>query len=121
MRTPPYARVGRVNIAVDRPQQGAYLHGEWIEPEVVSFITVGNIQPNLVWNQMQKLPEGDRSKNAIAIYCNKELLQAREGVLARKADIVHYDCRKWEVKVSMMYRMGVLDHCEAVAIQLDDV
>lgn len=121
MLRPPYARVGRVTITVDRPQQGSYLHGEWIEPISDSFTTVGNIQPNLTWNQMQKLPEGDRSKNAIVIYCNSELLQAQEGTPARKADIVHYDSNLWEVKTSMMYRMGVLDHCEAVALRLDDV
>ena len=121
MSRPPYARTGRVNIKVDRPQQGSYLHGEWIEPSPIPFTTIGNIQPNMKWNQMQKLPEGDRSKNAIVIYCNKELLQAQEGEPARKADIVYYDCHKWEVKTSMMYRMGVLDHCEAVALRLDDV
>ena len=121
MSIPPYRKVGKIKICVDRPVAGSYVNGEWVEPSPTTFTTIGNIQPNFTWNMLQKLPEGDRSKRAIAIYCNKELLMAKQGAAEQKADIVHYDGDLWEVKVTQTWKMGVLDHCEAVAIKVDDV
>lgn len=124
MRTPRYRVTGRVNICVERDCSGGeYIHGEWIENAALKeFTTIGNIQPNLNWNQTRLLPEGDRTKQAIAIYCNKELLMADEGLeKPREADIVLWQGKRWKVMHSMYYQMGVLDHCEAIGIMVDAV
>ena len=37
-----------------------------------------------------------------------------------KADLVFWKGQLWEVKTSDPYEMGVLDHCEAIAVRVDD-
>lgn len=124
MRTPRYRVTGRVKICYRRDCVGGeYVHGEWVDnPALKELHTIGNIQPNLNWNQTRLLPEGDRSKRAIVIYCNDELRMAEQGLeQPREADIVLWKGKSWKVMYSMFYQMGVLDHCEAIAIMVDQV
>lgn len=126
MRYPPLAKVGKVCITYERDVVGGeYVDGEWVASTKQQFTTHGNIQPNINFNQRMLLPEGDRSKNCIAVYCIAELLQAEEGDksqgLGREGDKVLWQGKKWEVKSSMFYQMGVLNHCEAVCLRVDDV
>lgn len=123
MRSPAYRRTGRVNITVQRDSTGGdYVDGEWVDAHRTTITTLGNIQPSLNWNQMQMLDAGERTKQAIAVYCNHELMMASEGLTnPRKADIVLWDGYEWEVVRSMIYKMGILNHCEAIALRLDDV
>lgn len=123
MRSPAYRRTGRVNITVQRDSTGGdYVDGEWVDAPRTTITTLGNIQPSLNWNQMQMLDAGERTKQAIAVYCNDELVMASEGLVSpRKADIVLWDGHEWEVVRSMTYKMGILNHCEAIALRLDDV
>lgn len=123
MRSPAYRRTGRVNITVRRDSVGGeWVDGEWVNATPVTITTLGNVQPSLNWNQMQMLDVGERTKQAIAIYCNDELMMASEGLTnPRKPDIVLWDGYEWEVVRSMTYKMGILNHCEAIALRLDDV
>jgi hypothetical protein len=123
MRSPAYRRTGRTCFTVTRDSVGGeWIDGEWYEAIKTNVQLLGNIQPSLNWNQMQTLDAGERTKQAIAIYCNGELYMASEGLTQpRKADIVHWDGYEWEVVRSMTYKMGVLDHCEAIAFRKDDV
>ena len=121
MSTPLFSRVGKVNTTVTRSNGGGYVLGKWTLLPTTNIYITANIQPNPTFNQMRTLPEGDRTKQAIAIYSKQELFMAEEGTAnPKKADIVDWDGKKWEVKVSITYKMGILNHCEAVAVRLDD-
>lgn len=124
MRTPRYSTTGKVKICYQRDCIGGeYVHGEWVDnDELKNRYTIGNIQPNLNWNQTRLLPEGDRSKRAIVIYCNDELLMAEQGLeKPREADVVIWQGKRWKIMYSMFYQMGILDHCEAIGIMEDQV
>jgi hypothetical protein len=121
MSIPKFSRVGKVVVTVLRSNGGSYINGRWQGSTPTPVSVTANIQPNLTFNQMRTLSEGDRTKQAIAIYSKEELFMAEEGTTSpKKADIVNWDGKQWEVKSSMTYKMGVLNHCESVAVRLDD-
>lgn len=123
MSMPLCSPTGRMTITIYRGDDGSYLMGKWIPPKLNPIEIKGvNVQPNLTWNQMKPLTEGERSKEAIVIYSPKELLMADQHVTPPiKADIVCYNGKYYEIKTSMTYKMGVLNHCEAVALRIDDL
>ena len=124
MLVAPLAKVGKVSVLVlrDSGAGGGWVDGEYIESPKTTVTIVANIQPALTNNMMRTLPEGERTKQAIAIYSRQELFMAEEGIATpRKADVVSWDGKQWEVHYSMTYKMGILNHCEAIALRLDDV
>ena len=122
MLTPKLLGVKSVQIQVDRYGVGSWDgNGEWTDGLISTVYIKANIQPNLSGNMMRMLPEGDRSKQAIAIYSVEPLIMAEEGLQAKKADVVYWSGYKWQVKAVMTYAMGILNHSESVAVRLDSV
>lgn len=118
--------LGKKNHKVIRVSgTGDYIDGEYLEsPEVELFIRA-NIQPAMSSFRTQLLPEGDRNKEAIAIYSNDWLYTARSGTHINgvnntlPCDLIVYRGAKWEVVVARPYgNFG--EHCEALAIKLND-
>ena len=99
---------------------GNYIDGEYIESPSEVIIIKANIQPSMASYRTQLLPEGDRNKEAITIFSNDWLYTARSGVgIPLPCDLVIYRGAMWEVVVSRPYgNFG--EHCEALAIKLDD-
>jgi len=115
------SRVGRIQLPVERYSAGSWVNGEWEDGLTTLSYVSANVQPNLSWNMTRMLTEGDRSKQAIAIYSIQPLQMAEEGIAAKKADVVIWQGKRWQVKSVMTYQMGVLDHSESVAVRVDDV
>lgn len=99
---------------------GDYIDGEYIESPSEIVIIKANIQPSMASYRTQLLPEGDRNKEAITIFSNDWLYTARSAVEnPLPCDLVVYRGAMWEVVVSRPYgNFG--EHCEALAIKLDD-
>lgn len=99
---------------------GQYIDGEYVESTPQEIKIRANIQPSMSSFRTQLLPEGDRNKEAIAIYSNDWLYTARSGTpLALPCDVVVYRGAKWEVVVSRPYgNFG--EHTEALAIKLNE-
>ena len=99
---------------------GDYTDGEYIESPSEVIIIKANIQPSMASFRTQLLPEGDRNKEAITIFSNDWLYTARSAVeTPLPCDLVVYRGAVWEVVVSRPYgNFG--EHCEALAIKLDD-
>jgi hypothetical protein len=114
-------KVGRIQLPVERYSAGEWVDGEWVDGAITNLTVTANVQPNLTWNMTRMLIEGDRSKQAIAIYSIQPLAMAAEGIAAKKADIVLWQGVRWQVKSVMTYQMGVLNHSESVAVRVDDV
>ena len=114
--------VGRIDLPVERYSSGSWgSDGEWTDGAVTNLTVKANVQPNLNWNMTRMLPEGDRSKQAIAIYSIQPLVMAEEGTEAKRADVVSWQGHKWQVKAVLTYQMGVLNHSESVAVKVDVV
>lgn len=98
---------------------GEWIDGEWIPASKISMKIRANIQPSTFSYRTQLLSSGDRNKEAIAIYSNDWLYTANKGEQPLECDIVLYRGAQWEVVVSKPYgNFG--EHCEALAIKLDE-
>ncbi len=98
---------------------GGWVDGEWVEAtkEIIPFIA--NIQPSTLSYRTQMLPSGEREKEAIAIYSNDWLHTATTGASPVASDLILYRGAQWKVVVTKPYgNFG--NHCEALAIKLDD-
>lgn len=99
---------------------GEYVDGEYLEAPEVELSIRANIQPAMSSFRTQLLPEGDRNKEAIAIYSNDWLYTARSATaITLPCDLIVYRGARWEVVVARPYgNFG--EHCEALAIKLND-
>lgn len=103
----------------DTAGNGDYVDGEWVEAVTKPLEIIANIQPSTMSYKTQMLPTGEREKEAIAIFSNDWLHVVRTGSNPLEADIVLYRGAQWKVVVSRPYgNFG--QHCEAIAIKLDD-
>jgi hypothetical protein len=123
MTVAPLKRVGRTTITVERDSGGQTLVDGFVQDSPKTILTmIANVQPALQMNRMILLPEGDRSKQAIFVITRQELFMADEGLTQpKKADVIVWKGKRWEVKMAFHYEMGVRDHCEVIAIREDDV
>lgn len=96
-----------------------YVDGEWVQPVKKEFKIKANIQPSSMLYQSNMLPSGEREKESINIYSNQWLYVARTGEQPLEADVVAYRGALWKVVVSRPYS-NFGDHCEAMAVKLDD-
>ena len=110
-------RVHQVTRQID--DSGHWEDGEWVQADRVIINIYANIQPSLLSYQSKMLPEGEREKEAIAIFSNHHLYTARTGEIPLEADLIFYRGAYWKVVVSKPYN-NFGEHCEAIAIRLDD-
>ena len=110
-------RLHQVTRQVD--DSGKWVDGEWVKADRVIINIYANIQPSLLSYQSKMLPESEREKEAIAIFSNHHLYTARTGSVPLEADLIFYRGTCWKVVVSKPYN-NFGEHCEAIAIRLDD-
>lgn len=119
---------GRVKLTVYR-HTGSYYDdlGMLVNGGYAPIEVIANVQPANRWNQQQQLKEGDRAKRSILVLSYGDVLVADDRMnpiedvqVKAKADLVLWKGQLWEVKTSDSYEMGVLDHCEAIAVRVDD-
>lgn len=99
--------------------KGSYVDGEYVDAVKEEHTIRANIQPSLAAYRTQLLPEGDRDKDAIAIFSNDWLHTARSGSPdSKNGDLISYRNTLWEVVISRPYgNFG--EHCEALAVRRD--
>ena len=110
-------RLHQVTRQVD--DSGKWVDGEWVIADREIINIYANIQPSLLSYQSKMLPESEREKEAIAIFSNHHLYTARTGNPPLEADLVSYRGAYWKVVVSKPY-MNFGEHCEAIAVKLND-
>ena len=109
-------RLYQVTRQVD--DSGKWVDGEWVKADRAIINIYANIQPSLLSYQSKMLPEGEREKEAIAIFSNHHLYTARSGG-SLEADLIFYRGAYWKVVVSKPYN-NFGEHCEALAVRLND-
>lgn len=117
-----FTSIGKKMYVISRQEDNNlsnYVDGEWVAPIKKEFKIKANIQPSSMLYQSNMLPSGEREKESINIYSNQWLYVARTGSKPLEADIVSYRGALWKVVVSRPYS-NFGDHCEAMAVKLDD-
>lgn len=114
-------KLGKRQYSVSRHSvnTGGWVDGEWVPADRDVITILANIQPSLLSYQSKMIPEGEREKEAIAIFSNHYLYTARTGGEPLEADLVWYRGAHWKVVVSKPY-LNFGEHCEALAVRLND-
>lgn len=94
------------------------MNGRWVDGVEQELSIEANVQP-LRGHELQNLPESERSKDSIKVYC-VETLNTVEEVGQTKADIVVWEGKRWQAIRTMTYKMGVLDHTKTICYRLPE-
>lgn len=92
--------------------------GRWVEGATETLTVEANVQP-MRGHELVVLPEADRTKESIKVYC-VETLQTVEEVKAEEADIIVWEGKKFRATKTMTYKMGVLDHTKTICVRLPE-
>ncbi len=109
---------GSITVTVNRYGAATLNRGQFTATTTPIVITDANIQPASK-EDILRLPEGKRHKDVQIIFTATELFSAGNGGTS-KGDRVEYDGREYEVFFTNTYRMGVLDHTEAIMVEVTD-
>lgn len=116
--TPQFLLTHKIPIVVLR--QGA---GQWVDGYFTGIIETplnieANVQP-MRGHELLTLPEADRTKESIKVYC-VETLKTVEEVGQTKADVIVWDNKRFQAIRTMTYKMGVLDHTKTICYRLPE-
>ena len=115
---PQFLLTHKTPITVLRQCAGDWVNGRWVDGTEVRLPIEANVQP-LKGHELQNLPESERSKASIKVYC-VETLNTVEEVGQTKADIVVWEGKRWQAIRTMTYKMGVLDHTKTICYRLPE-
>jgi hypothetical protein len=119
MRYPPFLLTRKTAIVITRTTQETTDDDGFYVAGTTSTTTIeANIQPTSKWNDMQALPQGERSRPALKGYTSCEVRMAKEGVNGWGADtFVWKDGETYEIRHVEPWQMGVLDHYKFLAVR----
>ena len=115
---PQFLLTRKTSITVLRQGAGSWVKGRWVDGTEAELPIEANVQP-LRGHELQNLPESERSKDSIKVYC-VETLNTAEEVGKTKADIVVWEGKRWQAIRTMTYKMGVLDHTKTICYRLPE-
>lgn len=107
----------RVAITVTRPPVGAYFDGKWLESEPTTVTVTAGVQPMNARERLL-LPEGIRSRAAVKVYSDDELIAADEAT-GRRGDRFTWEGKTWEVFAVEHRTATRLAHYKAQATLID--
>lgn len=116
--TPKFQLTKKIPITILRALPGTWVNGRWVAGSVVNVEIEANVQP-MRGHELVVLPESDRTKESIKVYC-VETLQTVEEVKQEEADIVVWNGKKFRATKTMTYKMGVLDHTKTICVRLPE-
>jgi hypothetical protein len=103
-----------LTLPVVRSGPGEYIQGRWVDG-LSETLTAYGTACGLPVEKLLKLPEGDQFGGGIELIVDLPLHTLDDG-LGRKADLIEYDGRFWEVVSASYFNNGVIPHCEAIAV-----
>lgn len=115
---PTFSLTGKVEVIFYRSAgEGEWVEGEWVEPERVEVPLIVNIQP-LRQNEILLLPEAERTREWLKVYCAEDILKDEEGEGGHRGDEFEWEGFLYKVMSKRHYRMGILDHTRAFAARV---
>lgn len=116
--TPQFLLTHKIPIVVLRQGEGAWIDGYWVNGAEIPLDIEANVQP-MRGHELLTLPEADRTKESIKVYC-VETLKTVEEVGQTKADVIVWDNKRFQAIKTMTYKMGVLDHTKTICYRLPE-
>lgn len=113
---PRFLLTGSVDLTILRKTAGEWVRGRWVEGEVEPVVIEANVQPAKM-SELVMLPEPERTKQWLRVFSAEEIRTLREGEDGWPADEVVWEGDTWRVMRVQAYKMGVLDHYEALAVR----
>lgn len=115
---PQFLLTHKIPIVVLRQGEGAWVDGYWVNGTETYLDIEANVQP-MRGHELLTLPESDRTKESIKVYC-VETLKTVEEVGQTKADVIVWDNKRFQAIKTMTYKMGVLDHTKTICYRLPE-
>lgn len=108
-----------VEIKVIQPDvSGGYVDGRYVPGKKEIVLNFASVQP-LKPSEIQMLPEGRRSIEAIKIYTDLKMFITDEKN-SRKASLVEYDGKNYEVHMVANWAIGTdIPHFKVIAMKID--
>lgn len=116
--TPQFLLTHKLPITVKRYGEGSWVDGYFVNSVETTLNIEANVQP-LKGRELLTLPEADRTKESIKVYC-VETLNTVEEVGQKKADIIIWEGKRFQAIKPMTYKMGVLDHTKTICYRLPE-
>ena len=115
---PQFLLTHKIPIVVLRQGEGAWIDGYWVNGAETPLDVEANVQP-MRGHELLTLPESDRTKESIKVYC-VETLKTVEEVGQTKADVIVWDNKRFQAIKTMTYKIGVLDHTKTICYRLPE-
>lgn len=115
---PQFLLTHKIPITILRQGEGGYVDGYWVNGVETPLNIEANVQP-MRGHELLTLPESDRTKESIKVYC-VETLRTVEEVGQTKADIIVWEGKRFQAIKTMTYKMGVLDHTKTICYRLPE-
>lgn len=115
---PTFALTHKVPITIVRKTEGEWADGYWEEGVEIDLTIEANVQP-MRGHELLTLPESDRTRDSIKVYCVETLKTLNEGD-ATTADHIIWDGKRYQAIRTMTYKMGVLDHTKTICYRLPE-
>lgn len=96
---------------------GAYVNGDWVAGERSVTEALMSVQPVVMGQDIQVLPEGRHLSDYVKLYASTELQIAREGE-GVQSDIVVHEGYGFEIMSSYPNRSGVINHYKYTATKV---
>lgn len=119
MKKPLFLATKKVRLDLQRFPLPTYDKGKLVQPAAVVVPIQANVQPLTKSTGTQFLPEEARVKRAVIVWSASEIKQKIEFQVPQQADRFYWEGELYEVTRSIHYKMGILDHYEAVALVVD--
>lgn len=120
LRTKPlFLFTGKVALTITRTGKASLVAGRWVDPAPTEVQITGNVQPLQRGTDTLLLPEADRSRAKYMLLTTDYVRAMLEGDNGWQADTLVYEGEKLEVLKVLTYRMGTLDHHEAILARVE--
>lgn len=112
---PPLLDSFAVPVTVERQQPGSRVDGAWQPGAVTTLLVRASVQ-HAGFKDLQLLPEGQRTTEAIRLYAESELRTVDETAGAA-ADVVLWNGKHYAVEHVQSWTLGGLSHWKAIAVK----
>lgn len=108
-------------LTVLRRTAGSYDdNGRYVEGTETPIKVEANVQPASKWGDVQRLPEGERSRPMLVMYTADVIRIRQEGENGWDGDLLEWiDGQTYEAFDLRQYRMGTLNHDKVLLVRVE--
>lgn len=122
MSIPPF----RARVTFTRRRSngaGAYVAGRYAAGTTADVEFIGSVQPPTASQEhdfIKMLPEAERTKKAVIVYCDVDVLRTANEGNNQEADIIVFSGETFKVMKINTWKGNILTHDQAYCVRLDN-